>query len=66
MDDTLIIFFLIAATVWIQVLTPPKLRLPPQKQSIRDTEPFVYTRAIEPTGGSRDQGFSNRTGTNPQ
>ena len=58
MDDTLIIFFLIAATVWIQVLTPPKRRLPPQKQSIRDREPFVYTRAIETTDGSREQGFS--------
>ena len=51
MDDTLMIFFLIAAIVWIQVLTPPKLGLPPQKQSVSDREPFIHTKATEALSG---------------
>ena len=59
MDDTLMIFFLIAAIVWIQVLTPPKLGLPPQKQSVSDREPFIHTKATEALSGSREQGLSS-------
>jgi hypothetical protein len=45
MDDTLMIFLLIAAIVWIQVLSPPKIGVPPQNKVTSEREPVAHMKA---------------------